>query len=198
MYVLFEEDGAFKTATVLTDNDASLQVETASGKRSKIKSANVLLRYKEPAPGELLARCEPLVAEIEAEFLWECASDGEFHFCDFADEYFGHKASAVEATALLQALHSAPVYFHRKGKGRYRKAPADILAAALAGLEKKRQQALAVEQVQRGDTQLAARGFERLGLETVAVGLAKQLVEQRLELGRQAESLQLADHALDR
>ena len=32
MYVLFEEDGAFKTATVLTDNDASLQVETASGK----------------------------------------------------------------------------------------------------------------------------------------------------------------------
>ena len=147
MYVLFEEDGAFKTATVLTDNDASLQVETASGKRSKIKSANVLLRYKEPAPGELLARCEPLVAEIEAEFLWECASDGEFHFCDFADEYFGHKANAVEAAALLQTLHSAPVYFHRKGKGRYRKAPADILAAALAGLEKKRQQALAIERM---------------------------------------------------
>ncbi len=147
MYVLFEEDGAFKTATVLTDNDVSLQVETASGKRSKIKSANVLLRYKEPSPGELLARCEPLVAEIEAEFLWECASDGEFHFCDFADEYFGHKASAVEAAALLLALHSAPVYFHRKGKGRYRKAPADILAAALAGLEKKRQQALAIERM---------------------------------------------------
>ena len=58
--------------------------------------------------------------------------------------------------------------------------------------------AAAVEQVQRGDTQLAARGFERLGLETVAVGLAKQLVEQRLELGRQAESLQLANHAFDR
>ena len=52
MYVLFEEDGAFKTATVLTDNDASLQVETASGKRSKIKTANVMLLYKDPAPGE--------------------------------------------------------------------------------------------------------------------------------------------------
>ena len=147
MYVLFEEDGAFKTATVLTDNDASLQVETASGKRSKIKSANVLLRYKEPAPGELLVRAETLAESVEAEFLWECASDGEFHFCDFADEYFGHKASAVEATALLQALHSAPVYFHRKGKGRFRKAPPDILAAALAGLEKKRQQAQAIERM---------------------------------------------------
>jgi exoribonuclease-2 len=46
---------------------------------------------------------------------------------------------------VLLALHAAPVYFHRKGKGRFRKAPADILAAALASLEKKRQQALAIE-----------------------------------------------------
>jgi exoribonuclease-2 len=47
MHVLFEEDGAFKDGhPVLADNDSSLQVETASGKRSKIKTANVLLRYK--------------------------------------------------------------------------------------------------------------------------------------------------------
>jgi exoribonuclease-2 len=150
MYVLFEEDGAFKTATLLTDNDASLQVETASGKRVKIKSANVLLRYKEPSPGEFLGLAEALTESIETEFLWECAGDGEFSFCDLADDYFGgagHKASALEAAALLLALHSAPVYFHRKGKGRFRKAPADILAAALAGLEKKRQQALAIERM---------------------------------------------------
>ena len=147
MHVLFEEDGAFKTATILTDNDASLQVETASGKRAKIKSANVLLRYLSPAPGELLEQAEALSEGIEQEFLWECAADGEFYFCDFADDYFGHKATAVEASALLLALHSAPIYFHRKGKGRFRKAPADILSAALAGLEKKRQQALAIERM---------------------------------------------------
>jgi exoribonuclease-2 len=147
MHVLFEEDGAFKTATILTDNDASLQVETASGKRAKIKSANVLLRYNEPAPGQLLEAAESIAEGIEAEFLWECAADVEFSFCDFADDYFGHKASSVEASALLLALHSAPIYFHRKGKGRFRKAPADILAAALAGLEKKRQQALAIERM---------------------------------------------------
>ena len=147
MYVIFEEEGAFKTGSVMTDNDTSLQVETASGKRAKIKAGNVLLRYTSPAPGELLGNAEALAEGIEADFLWECAGDGEFSFCDFADDYFGHKASAVEATALLLALHSAPVYFHRKGKGRYRKAPADILAAALAGLEKKRQQALAIERM---------------------------------------------------
>ena len=147
MYVLFEEDGAFKTATILTDNDNSLQVETATGKRAKIKSANILLRYKEPSPNELLSRAEKTAEDIETEFLWECAGDGEFLFSDFADDYFGHKATAVEAVALLLALHSAPIYFHRKGKGRFRKAPPDILAAALAGLEKKRQQALAIERM---------------------------------------------------
>jgi exoribonuclease-2 len=150
MYVLFEEDGAFRTGTILADNDTSLQVETVSGKRAKIKAANVLLRYGEPGSGELLNQAGKMAADIETDFLWECAGDGEFSFADLADEYFGgagHRASPVEAAALLLALQSAPVHFHRKGKGRFRKAPPDILAAALAGLEKKRQQALAVERM---------------------------------------------------
>ncbi|MBK1681891.1 ribonuclease catalytic domain-containing protein [Rhodocyclus tenuis] len=147
MHVLFEEDGAFKTGAILTDNDTSLQVEAVSGKRSKIKATSVLLRFASPTPGELLERATPLAGEIEAEFLWECATDGEFAFADFAADYYGHAPSAVEATALLLALHAAPVYFHRKGRGRFRKAPADILQAALAGLEKKRQQALAIERM---------------------------------------------------
>ena len=46
---------------------------------------------------------------------------------------------------MLLALHGAPVYFQRKGKGRFRKTPADTLRAALASIEKKRQQALAIE-----------------------------------------------------
>ncbi len=40
----------------------------------------------------------------------------------------------------LIRLHGAPIYFHKKGKGRYRAAPPDVLKAALAGAEKKRQQ----------------------------------------------------------
>ncbi len=147
MFVLFEEDGAFKAGSLLADNDASLQVETVSGKRAKIKAANVLLRFREPAASALLDAAEPLAEEIEAEFLWECAGDGEFSFLDFARDYYGHEATPVEAVAVLLALHAAPIYFHRKGKGRFKKAPPDILAAALAGLEKKRQQALAIERM---------------------------------------------------
>src|SRR5574343_398386 len=145
MNVLFEEDGGFKAGTVMADNDSSLQVEMPSGKRSKIKAATVLLRFEKPSAAALLEQATPLAEEIEADFLWECVNDGEFSFLDFARDYYGHDPAPIDATAVLLALHAAPVYFHRKGKGRFRKAPADILAAALASLEKKRQQALAME-----------------------------------------------------
>ncbi|MBI4996290.1 MAG: RNB domain-containing ribonuclease, partial [Rhodocyclales bacterium] len=147
MNVLFEEDGAFRAGAVLADNNTSLQVELASGKRSKVKAANVLLRFEAPSPHELLAHAERDADGIDVDFLWEACPDIEFGFEEFAADYAGHKPSAVEAATLLLRLHSAPMYFHRKGKGRFRKAPPDILQAALAGQEKKRQQALAVERM---------------------------------------------------
>jgi exoribonuclease-2 len=145
MNVLFEEDGAFKTGTIVADNDSSLQVDTASGKRVKLKAANVLLRFTAPGAGELLAQAEAGAADIDTEFLWEVCGEAEFDFEELAAEYAGHKPNALEATAVLLRLHSAPIHFHRKGKGKFRKAPPEILQAALAGLEKKRQQVLAIE-----------------------------------------------------
>jgi exoribonuclease-2 len=147
MNVLFEEDGAFKAGTVLADNATSLQVETGSGKRVKVKAANVLLRFAQPAPAELLGRAETEAEAIEPEFLWEVCGEAEFGFEELAKEYYGRSPQPVEAAAILLRLHAAPIYFHRKGKGRFRKAPPDILKAALAGLEKKRQQVLAVERM---------------------------------------------------
>jgi exoribonuclease II len=147
MHVLFEEDGAFKAGTVLADNNTSLQVELASGKRSKVKAANVVLRFAEPAPGDLMTRAERDAGDIDIDFLWQACPDAEFGFEDLAADYAGHKPAAVEAAAVLLRLHSAPMYFHRKGKGRFRKAPAEILKAALAGLEKKRLQAQAIERM---------------------------------------------------
>ena len=154
MNVLFEEDGAFKTGVIVSDNVASLQVDTSSGKRIKLKAAHVLLRFEQPAAHELLALAESALKDIDIEFLWEVAPEEEFGFVEMAAEYFGHAPTPVEAAAVLLRLHAAPIYFHRKGKGRFRKAPPEILKAALAGLERKRQQALAiermVEELQRG------------------------------------------------
>ncbi len=148
MNVLFEEDGAFRAGTVLADNVSSLQIELPGGKRVKVKAANVLLRFATPSPAELMAKADAEAEGIETEFLYEVCAEGEFGFEELAVEYHGTaKPEPVQAAAVLLRLHSAPIYFHRKGKGRYRKAPAEILQAALAGAEKKRQQALAVERM---------------------------------------------------
>jgi exoribonuclease II len=147
MNVLFEEDGAFRAGTILADNTASLQVELASGKRSKVKAANVVLRFAAPAPGELLQKAEAEAEGIEVDFLWEVSCEAEFGFEELAADYIGGKPDPVQAAAVLLRLHSAPMYFHRKGKGRFRKAPPEILQAALAGLEKKKQQAAQIERM---------------------------------------------------
>ena len=145
MHVFFEESGGFKAGTILADHDATLQLETTHGKRVKIKANQVLLRFREPGPGALIEHAEAAAETLEVDFLWEVCGDDEFGFESFATEYFGRPPSAVEAAAVLLRLHSAPIHFHRKGRGRFRKAPADILQAALAGLEKKRQQAETIE-----------------------------------------------------
>ncbi len=140
MNILYEDNGTFRVGAVLAEHDASLQVEAPHGKRSKVKSANVLLRFGAPGLADFLERAERAAAEIDADFLWEVCGEAEFGFAELAAEYHGHAPTPVEAASILLKLHSAPVYFHRKGKGRFKAAPAETLKAALAGLERKRQQ----------------------------------------------------------
>jgi exoribonuclease-2 len=137
MNVFFEEDGSFKVASIMTETQGSMQIESASGKRSKIKVNNVLMRFEQPLAGFMEA-ANAEAETLELDFLWECCGEQEFGFEEFANDYYGRKPSPTEAAAIAIKLHSAPVYFNRKGKGRYKAAPAEILKAALAGLEKKR------------------------------------------------------------
>src|SRR5262245_34044782 len=146
MNVLYEDNGTFKVGAVLAEHDASLQGEAPHGKRSKVKSVNVLLRFGEPGIADFLERAERAAAEIDTDFLWEACGEAEFGFNDLAAEYHGHPPAPLEAASILIKLHSAPVYFHRKGKGRFKAAPVETLKAALAGLERKRQQ---TEQIAR-------------------------------------------------
>ncbi|RPI43703.1 MAG: RNB domain-containing ribonuclease, partial [Betaproteobacteria bacterium] len=123
------------------DNDTSLQVETASGKRAKVKAANVLLRFAAGALHGFMAQAQTLADDIDLDFLWQCCGEEEFDFQSLARDYFGRAPSAVEAAALLLKLHSAPMYFYRRGKGRYKAAPEDALKSALAAVERKERQA---------------------------------------------------------
>jgi len=146
MNLLFEEDGAFRAGAVLSATETSSLVELPSGRRTKVKTAHVVLRFAQPAPADLLAQAQAKADEMDLDFLWECAPQAEFSFEDLAREYHGRVPDAVEAAAILLRLHGAPVYFHRKGRGRFRPAPPEILRQALAAVARKREQELLRQQ----------------------------------------------------
>jgi exoribonuclease-2 len=148
MYLLYEEDGDIKAGTLLVDNDSSLQIESQHGKRGKLKANHVLLRFAAPQPAEVMDGARALKEALDLDFLWEVAGGEEFGFETLAADYFGHAATPIEASAIVLALHNAPIFFQKKGRGRYKAAAADILAAAKAGLERRaRETALRAEWV---------------------------------------------------
>jgi exoribonuclease-2 len=140
MNVFFEDDGQLKAGAVLADNDASLQVETTSGKRVKVKAAAVLLRFAAPSATILQAEARALAEAMDVDFLWEACGDDEFGFAELATDYVGHAPAPVESAGVALALAGAPMYFYKRGKGRYRKAPPEALKAALASVERKRRE----------------------------------------------------------
>ena len=138
MHALFEDSGKFLAGRILSEADTSAQIELDSGKRVKVKTAHILLKFDKPAPAELLAQAQLEAAAIDPGLAWEFASDGEFGFADMAREYFSEQATLVQQAAALLALQEAPHYFRRAGKGRFKKAPAEIVQQALAAIEKKK------------------------------------------------------------
>ncbi len=148
MFVLFEEAGKHLAGRILSETDSSLQVELDSGKRVKVKATNALLRFEKPAPAEFVAAAQKLSADLELELAWEFASDDEFGFADLARDYFSadptKPATLEQQAAAMFRLFDAPHYFRRAGKGRFKKAPLEILQLALAAIEKKKQIALQI------------------------------------------------------
>lgn len=139
MHILFDEAGKFLTGRLLSEAESSLQVELDSGKRVKVKAANALLRFEKPSPAELMKEATALAEGMELELAYEFAPEDEFGFADLAREYFNAQAGTAQQAAALLTLQNAPHYFRRAGKGRFKKAPPEIVAQALAAIEKKKE-----------------------------------------------------------
>ncbi len=138
MYALFEDAGKFLAGRILSEAETSAQIELDSGKRVKAKAAHILLKFEKPAPSELMAQAQGVASTIELPLAWEFAPEDEFGFADLARDYFSANATLAEQAGALFALYEAPHYFRRAGKGRFKKAPAEILQQALAAIEKKK------------------------------------------------------------
>ena len=145
MHFLYEEGGEIKVASLLGDGNANadtLQVETLFGKRIKLKAKDVWLKFKDPGVGAIFEKATSLVPDIDMDLLWECAPTQEFQFEAIAQEYFGSGIQIEQLIALAMALQGAPIYFRRKGRGYFQRAPEDQLKAALASVERKKAEAL--------------------------------------------------------
>jgi len=145
MYALFEEAGKFLAGRVMTEAENSAQIELESGKRVKVKAASVLLKFEQPTPTALIASANALAKEIDLDLAWEFAPDSEFGFADLARDYFEPSAGAEKQAAALFRLFEAPHYFRRLGKGNFKKAPEEIVKAALLGIERKKQIAAQID-----------------------------------------------------
>jgi len=153
MYALFDDAGKFLAGRVMSEADSSMQIELDSGKRVKVKTANVLLRFDKPQPAELLSSAQAQAEGIDLDLAWEFAPEGEFGFADLARDYFSASAGPELQAAMLFKLFEAPHYFRRAGKGQFKKAPEETVKAALLAIERKAQQAA---QIEAWATELAA------------------------------------------
>src|SRR5690625_6314084 len=89
MYVLYEDNSRFKAEKVFSRAERSLQVESATGKRSKIRTDRVFMELERTEPDQLLAQAESLGADIDNYFVWECAPAEGFEAAEFSGEYYG-------------------------------------------------------------------------------------------------------------
>jgi exoribonuclease II len=165
--VFFEESGSFKAGSVMARQGDAFQVELPGGRRAKVRAKDVLIEFEKPTAAELMEQADAAAQEIDLGFLWECAPADEFVFTALAAEYFGETSGPVERAALVLCLHGSPVYFRRKGRGQYQRAPEEQLKMALASLERKRQQAL----VQAGYEEELKAGKLPEALKDKALGL---------------------------
>ena len=146
MYALFEESGKFLAGRVMSTTDASAQIELDSGKRVKVKMANVMVQFEKPAPAELISAAQKIQSTIDPALAWEFSPEEEFGFADLARDYFNDKATVEQQVAALFCLFETPHYFRRAGKGRFKKAPTEIVQLALLAIEKKKQQLIQISE----------------------------------------------------
>ena len=84
MYAIYEEAGKYASGKILSTTDTSAQIELDSGKRIKVKSAQLLLQFEAPAPALLWTQAQEARATMETELAYEFAQDDEFDFIQLA------------------------------------------------------------------------------------------------------------------
>jgi exoribonuclease II len=145
MYALFDDAGKFHAGRVMSEAESSLQVELDSGKRVKVKSANVMLRFEKPAPAELLARRRRWPPRSTSTWPGNSRPRPSSASPTWRATTSTPRPAPSSRPRRCCRLFEAPHYFRRLGKGQFKKAPEETVKAALLGIERKKQVAAQIE-----------------------------------------------------
>jgi len=144
MHLLYEEGGDIKIATVQSASGAgdaeSWQATSLSGKKIKLKAKEIWHRFEKAEAQTVMDEAVVLSKEVDLQFLWDCAPEAEFGLVDVSKEYFGDQVTIAQQVSLAIALQGAPIFFRRKGRGRFQRAPLEQLQAGLAAIERKQKE----------------------------------------------------------
>ena len=145
MNFIYEEGGEIKGACAVGPALAGAdhwQAQTQYGKRIKLKAKEVWLSWNTGDLATIMQEAEQIAKEVDMDLLWECSPLAEFKFEQVAKEYFGDAVQTEQVIALAMALQNTPIYFRRKGRGNFARAPEEQLKAALIAVERKQREAL--------------------------------------------------------
>ncbi len=158
MFLVYEKSGQLKTGRLVNESDwtspqKNIAIYDEQDRKTKVKRDQIILTHKTPLPN-LIEQAEATADTLDIDLLWSCSSEEEQDLITFAQDYFGQEASHREILAILIKFQTCPVYFHRKSKGRYKRADETTLQLALQAIEKKKirlaQQAKWTEQLISG------------------------------------------------
>lgn len=76
MNIFYEESYQFKVAVVVQKNDATYQVDTQHGKRTKVKANNVFAEF-DGDMAAFLENAQAQAADIDTDLLWEVCGEEE-------------------------------------------------------------------------------------------------------------------------
>jgi exoribonuclease-2 len=76
MFGVYDDSGKPVGGRILSEADATLQIELDSGKRVKVKAVQLLLRFDKPQPAELLRAAQALAQGFDLDLAWEFAPEG--------------------------------------------------------------------------------------------------------------------------
>jgi exoribonuclease-2 len=142
-YALFDDAGKFLAGRVMSEAESSVQIELDSGKRVKVKAANVLLRFDKPTPAELIARPGAGGRDRSRPGLGICpeaSSASPTWRATTSTPGRRRKAGRGAVAAVRRAALLPP-----RRQGAFRKAPEETVKAALLGIERKKQMAAQIE-----------------------------------------------------